>query len=520
MKKSKLLFGVVAATAAIALTFSGCGAAGDFNKGGMMDMGLGFAGAPMGSEDESGNYVYDSIVEQGYFDTATAPSSYFSLDRNTANYAQIRSQLKANSKIANDSVRTEELINYFSYDYPMPENGEQIAVTGYLSDCPWNAGHKLATFGIRTEERLIEAECNNYVFLIDTSGSMCWKMNGEQYNRLELVKLGIEKLLDGLDGKDRISIVTYAGSTGTLLEPTLATESGKTAILKAVKKLVANGSTNGAGGLQHAYELAEGYYAEGGNNRVILLTDGDFNVGMSDAAQLKKFIREKAQSGVYLSVVGVGLGNMRDDIMETLALAGNGNYAYLDSEKEAEKIFSEELGGTLVTVAKDAKAGVTFNPDMVSRYRMIGYDMKTMSEDEFNDENKDAGEIGSNLTVTVMYELELASTSDNTENAHTMSLTDAQLVSAEIRYKSAETGEQKSVTSVLTGASGTSNDSEFAACVAEFGLVLRNSQFRGTASLPAVMERLNGLGDYVSGDDYKAEFQSLVELAIASKYYV
>ncbi len=458
-----------------------------------------------GETGEDGNYVYDAVIEQGEKDTSAEPSSYFSLDCNTANYSQVRAQINAGVKIAADSVRTEELINYFSYDYPAPEG--EVGVTAYLAPCPWNAAHKLITIGVRTEERKINSDRNNYVFLVDVSGSMLTKDRNMEMTRIELVQYGLQELTKSLDANDYVSIVTYASGVKEVLEPTPATEAGKAEIVTAVNNLRAGGSTNGSGGLELAYENAQKYYAEGGNNRVILLSDGDFNVGISSTQKLETFIAEKAEGGVYLSVLGVGFGNMRDDFMQTLALRGNGNYGFIDTPREAKRILSEQLSSTLIPVAKDAKAGVTFDADMVSTYRMLGYDMKTMSEDDFNDPSKDAGEIGSNLTVTALYEIALK------EGA------EGKLGEVEVRYKSVETEEQKSVKAEISSEPSTRTDAAFAACVAEFGLVLRNSKYKGEASLASVLERLEGIAEYVAADEYRVEFKDLVQKAAASEYY-
>lgn len=475
-----------------------------------------------GDRETGGNYVYGSVVEQGFKDAEKEPSSYFSLDRNTANYAQVRTQIKGNRKIAPDSVRIEELVNYFSYDgYTMPADGEEIALTPSVMVCPWNDRHLLASVGIRTEKRVLESDCNNYTFLIDTSGSMSWDIDYSEgtTSRLDLVKHGIETMLGGFGETDRISVVTYAGSVKTVLEPTLATPEGKPKIMRALADLTSGGSTNGAGGLERAYELAEANFAPAGNNRVILMTDGDFNVGMHNADELEAYIRGKAESGVYLSVVGVGLGNMRDDIMETLALAGNGNYAYIDSALEAEKVLSEELAGTLFTVAKDVKAGVTFDPERVAEYRMIGYDRKVLSEEDFNDPGKDAGEIGSDLAATILYEIV------PTENDGTMSAeellknSEAPFAEVEIRYRRAQDEAARSVKTEIGPSNPSSEDGIFAACVAEFGLVLRQSEYGGTAALSDVLARLEALGEPVMRDPFKREFYELVGMAEKSGYY-
>ena len=605
MKKQITAF--VCSCAAAAL-LCGCSGGMKFADSGLYPAGESY---PLFSDGE--NYLYDTVVEQGFSDTETAPSSYFSLDRNTAGYSLVRTQLRQGVKISPESVRLEELVNYFDYDYPAPEAGEAVGVSAYLSDCPWNAEHKLMTVGIKTEETVRTGDAN-YVLLVDVSGSMGGTVAGtEGQSRLDLVKYGANKLLDTLGAQDRVSIVTYAsgvktvlestaateenkpairnainklssygstnGSDGlqrayeqaeahraengnnriiilsdgdfnvgisnqdelkefiqekaksgialsvvggaqdrvsivtyasgvkTVLESTAATEENKPAIRNAINKLSSYGSTNGSDGLQRAYEQAEAHRAENGNNRIIILSDGDFNVGISNQDELKEFIQEKAKSGIALSVVGVGMGNLRDDFMQTLALNGNGNYCYIDTPLEAQKVFVEEVAGTLYTVAKDAKAGVTFNADAVSSYRLLGYDMKTMSEEDFNNTEKDAGEIGSNLCVTAMYEIELSDAD-----------TDAALAEAAVRYKN-EAGEDCEVTLTVTGQETATQDVQFAACVAEFALVLRASAYRGNASLENVLARLEGMSAYLAEDVYKSEFAELAAVAKASGYY-
>lgn len=506
-KRFVTIFGCVILTFAL---FCGC-------SGPAMDNGNGLAGdaAPGSTSEmpwkaEGENYEYDSIVEQGFCDVRETPSSYFSLDRNTAGYSFVRAQIRQNLPVAADSVRLEELVNYFDYDYPVPEQGKGIGVSAYLSDCPWNEGHKLMTVGIRTEEATVGGDAN-YVLLVDVSGSMGSSVYGyEGMSRLELVKYGANKLVDGLGDNDRVSIVTYASGVQTVLGSTAATKEGKTKIRNALSGLTSYGSTSGADGLQRAYEQAEAHKAENGNNRVIILTDGDFNVGISDTEELTEFIQDKAKSGVALSVVGVGLGNTRDDLMQTLALNGNGNYSYIDTQLEAEKVFTEELTGTLYTVAYDAKAGVTFNADTVSSYRLLGYDMKLISEDDFNNSEKDAGEIGSNLCVTVMYELVLnASEPENAESG---------LANIVVRYRDTTQQDREAVLAV-TGSESETEDTQFASCVAEFALVLRQSKYRGSASLENVLARLDAMESYLAGNEYKQEFKQIVSIAEESGLY-
>ena len=447
-----------------------------------------------GFGEESGGFVHESIVENGFTEVAEESSSYFSLDRNTASYSQMRYQIENGSKVYADSVRIEELINYFDYDFAAPENGA-VAVSTYLADCPWNPAHKLMMAGIKTAERKIESVNGNYVFLVDVSGSM----SGD--DRLELAKKGLIMLADNLGDGDVISIVTYASGVATVLDGGECSESGKTAVKSAIDKLKAGGSTNGGDGLKRAYAVAEKHYITGGNNRVIIISDGDFNVGISDTNTLQEMISERtvAEKSVYLSVLGVGMGNMRDDMLETLARSGNGNYAYLDNITEAEKVLCTELNGTLMTVAKDAKAGVTFE-DNVIKYRLIGYDTKLISKDEFEDDTTDTGEIGSNLCVAALYEIELA------ENAQ------GKLATVEVKYKdvTGETETSESVTAEALTSTPSSDDLSFVACVAEFGLVLRQSAYAENASLDSVSERLQGLAEYVASDAYRAEFVKIV----------
>ena len=507
MKKSFGLIGCC--TAAAFMAFCACACSGAPNIAGEDN---GAQGDIVPSEEypwiaEGENYQYDSVAEQGFCLTEDMPSSYFTLDRNTAGYALVRAQLREGAVVAPDSVRLEELVNYFSYDYPLPAEGEAVGVSAYLSDCPWNAEHRLMTLGIRSAQAQTEGDAN-YVLLVDVSGSMGNLVGGyEGMTRLDLVKYGAEKLVDALGERDRLSIVTYASGVRTVLESTAATEDNKPAIRSALSRLTAYGSTSGSDGLELAYAQAEANRAENGNNRVILLTDGDFNVGISDTARLTEFIQEKAQSGIALSVVGVGLGNTRDDLMQTLALNGNGNYSYIDTQLEAEKVFTEELAGTLYTVAHNAKAGVTFDADMVSSYRLLGYDMKHISEGDFENPEKDAGEVGSNLCVTVMYEIDLRDTDKSSP-----------LAEVSVRYADV-TGTNREVLLSVTGQETPTQDTAFASCVAEFALVLRQSAYRANASLESVLARLDDLSNYLAADAYKAEFRELAALARQSGNY-
>ena len=305
-------------------------------------------------------------------------------------------------------------------------------------------------------------------------------------------------------------VVLPAGMNKLTLIFSLRKCEGKAEIRQALSSLTAYGSTSGSAGLELAYEQAEAYKAENGNNRVIILSDGDFNVGISDTDELTEFIQDKAKSGIALSVIGVGLGNTRDDLLQTLALNGNGNYAYIDTQLEAEKVFTEELSSTLYTVANDAKAGVSFNPDKLSSYRLLGYDMKRMSEDDFNNSEKDAGEIGSNLCVTVLYELAMNMAGEEEGSP---------LAEVAIRYKDADKADQE-VKLTVNGDEGESEDTMFASCVAEFALVLRQSRYATSASLANVLNRLADLESYLGKDKYKEEFREIAALAEKSGHYV
>ena len=493
MKKLFLL--IVLAGAVSCLCFSACG--GYFGDGKYETAPDGFL--------PGGNYKYDEIIEQDFCEVSKNPSSYFSLDRNTAGYSHIRSQIENGYKISANSVRIEEMLNYFDYDFPAPEE-KAISVSSYISSCPWNEDNKLMLVGLKTKYFDLGDVNANYVFLVDVSGSM----SGE--TRLGLAKKGLNYLTDGLGNNDRVSIVTYASGVKTVLDGGKCTDNGKQEIKNRISSLTARGATNGGDGLERAYKIAEKHFIQGGNNRVIIISDGDFNVGMSDKEQLKEFIQNKAESGVYLSVIGVGMGNMRDDILETLATCGNGNYAYLDNETEARKVFVDELNGTLKTVAKDAKASVTFTEN-VEKYRLIGYDTKIISEDDFNNDKADTGELGSNLCVTALYELVLSAESG--ENGSD------KLAQTEVRYKDVtnETEINDSVSSKVSLSSPSSDDLSFISCVAEFGLILRNSKYKGTASINSVLERLESLGGYISGDACKQEFVTLVGKAYKIGYY-
>ncbi|MDE6667203.1 MAG: von Willebrand factor type A domain-containing protein [Clostridia bacterium] len=506
--KKKFALTSVALIGAACIGFCACSAS---NEGWSGDNGWSGEIASPDAVAPGNNYDYNPVIETDFKTTKDEASSYFSLDRNTATYSLVRRQITNNRTVAADSVRIEEMINYFGYDFTAPTD-KAVAVSSYLAPCPWNEENMLMLAGVKTSEYNVDSDACNYVFLIDVSGSM----NGK--DRIGLAKYGINKLVDNLDDNSTVSLVTYASGVKTHLAGVGCTAKGKTDIKSTVDGLIARGATNGGDGLKRAYDLAEKNFIQNGNNRVILISDGDFNVGMTSQNSLKELIQDKAESGVYLSVLGVGLGNTRDSILETLATCGNGNYAYLDNELEAEKVLVHELNGTLKTVAKDAKAGVTFDADKVEKYRLIGYDTKIISEDDFNNEHTDAGEIGSNLCVAALYEIKLADfTLPESEDA------DAKLADIEIRYKDVRTAKEtnESVKSevYLVASSADNDDFKFITCVAEFGLILRQSKYKGTASFDSVLDRLESLSGYTSSDPLKQEFVTLVGKASENPDY-
>ena len=443
---------------------------------------------------------YTEIIENPFINTADAPSSYFSIDANTASYPNLRSLIANGASIPKDAVRVEEMLNYFHYDYATPTGDDVLALTSSVFDTPYNSETKLLTVGLAAKEVEFKQQQNNIVFLIDVSGSM----NSE--NKLPLVQAAFTMLAENLNDGDRVSIVTYAGDSSIALDGAYGYQKKK--IVGTIEDLQAGGSTAGGKGIQTAYQLASKYFIEGGNNRVILATDGDFNVGLTILQDLETFIARKRKTGVYFSVFGFGRGNIQSDKMETLALKGNGTYSYIDSLTEAKRALVTNIGGTLLTVAKDVKAGITFNPEYIESYRLIGYENKLLTEEEFEDDATDAGELGSGHTVTVCYEVKM------TDKA----LSDGgNLAQVNIKYKPTEHSGGASEISkdcnldISTDAyhtSMTENDA-FVASVIEFALLLRDSQYKGTANYPALISRLKSLN--LSGDEFKTEFRSLVE---------
>jgi Ca-activated chloride channel homolog len=458
---------------------------------------------------------YDRIVDNPFLAARENPLSTFGIDVDTASYSNIRRFLNEGQLPPRDAVRIEEMLNYFAYRYSQPRDEHPFSVTLDATACPWNQEHQLVRIGLKAREISAEkrSPCN-LVFLIDVSGSM------ESPNKLPLLQSALEMLVDQLSDEDRVAIVVYAGNSGLVLDSTSCLD--RKAILRAIKRLQAGGSTNGGQGIDLAYATAVKHFIKGGVNRVILCTDGDFNVGVTSAGELTRLITTKARSGVFLTVLGFGIGNYKDATLEKLADLGNGNYGYIDSLKEARKLFVDQLSGTLVTVAKDVKIQIEFNPAQVSAYRLIGYENRLLRKEDFNDDAKDAGEIGAGHTVTALYEIvphgkPLILPAVDPLKYQTMpnvASESIELFTVKLRYKQPESEESQLLvlpfvppTAPLAEAD---RDLKFASAVAAFGMLLRESEHRGAATFDLVL-RLAGEGN--DGSEYRDEFIELVGAA-------
>jgi Ca-activated chloride channel family protein len=461
--------------------------------------------------------AYDLITDNRFRSVLDHPLSTFSIDVDRASYANVRRFLSSYQLPPKDAVRIEELVNYFDYDYPDPEGEAPFSVSFERMECPWKPEHALVRIGL--EGRDIEVDARpptNLVFLLDVSGSM------EPENKLPLVKRSMKMLTAQLGSSDRIAIVVYAGASGLALDSTPG--SRRADILRALDRLEAGGSTNGGEGIQLAYALAERQFIVGGVNRVILATDGDFNVGVTNRGDLVRLIEESAKKKIFLTVLGFGMDNYKDATLEELADKGNGNYAYIDGLPEARKVLVREMSGTLVTIAKDVKIQVEMNPARVEAYRLIGYENRLLAKEDFNDDRKDAGEIGAGHRVTALYELvppgaepDLPAV-DELKYQRPVALREAasgsELMTVKLRYKEPE-GDTSSLLSFVLfdeKTSRPSRDFQFASAVAAFGMVLRDSPFRGDADWDSVKELArSGLGPDPNG--YRREFLELVDLA-------
>ncbi len=456
---------------------------------------------------------YDLIVENAFKAAMENPLSTFSIDVDRAAYANVRRFLTNDQLPPLDAIRIEEMVNYFKYDYPQPKDDAPFLVSTEVGECPWNPDHQLALIGLQgLEIEKSDLPPNNLVFLLDVSGSM------NNPNKLPLLKSAMRLLVDQLRPEDRVSIVVYAGAAGVVLEPT----ADKAEILDAIKRLNAGGSTAGGAGIELAYKIAKQAFMKNGNNRVVLATDGDFNVGASSDGDLVRLIEEKRNSGIYLTVLGFGTGNYKDSKMEKLADKGNGNYAYIDDILEAKKVLVNEMGGTLVTIAKDVKVQIEFNPKHVKGYRLIGYENRMLAAEDFNDDLKDAGELGAGHTVTALYELIPAGsdlqvpTAGDLKYQKTRVVDSDELMTVKLRYKHPDEDESQMIKRAVavSDISAITNQGNlaFASAVAEFGMLLRDSQYKGSASFEDVLKRARA----AKGKDdegYRAEFIRLVEKA-------
>jgi Ca-activated chloride channel family protein len=468
---------------------------------------------------------YESVEENGLRRVTEHPLSTFSIDVDTASYSNVRRFLSEGRLPPAEAVRIEELVNYFGFDYPRPRGPEPFSITAELSDAPWNPRHKLALIGIQgslaDDDR---PRARNLVFLLDVSGSMATP------DKLPLVRDAMRMLVDVLTPQDRVAIVTYAGNSGVALPSTSGAD--KSVIHQAIGQLQAGGSTNGGAGIVLAYQMARQHFIRGGINRVILATDGDFNVGVTSQDELVRMIERERESGVFLSVLGVGTGNLKDATMEKLADKGNGNYAYLDSLQEARRVLVRQASATLETIAKDVKIQVEFNPQVVSAYRLIGYDNRILRARDFNDDRKDAGEIGAGHTVTALYEIvpvgvdpdrpavdalryqQTSQTRPPRTTTTTSTAADAsELGFVKVRYKRPSEDTSQLITMVIRNRpQPMTANLGFASAVAEFGMLLRQSDYRGNASFASALERARRFRGQ-DEDGYRAEFVRLVDLA-------
>ena len=461
---------------------------------------------------------YDAIPENPFVAADVVPRSTFSIDVDRASYSNIRRFLTSGQLPPRDAVRIEEMLNYFSYEYPQPEGAEPFSVTTDVIPAPWNRHHRLVRVGLQGREaRADTLPPSNLVFQIDVSGSM------QSPDKLPLLKSAFKLLVGQLREEDRVALVVYAGAAGLVLPPT--TGADKTTILDAIEALEAGGSTAGGAGIRLAYDVARRHHVRDGINRVILATDGDFNIGVSSDAEMVRLIEEKRAQGTSLTVLGFGTGNLKDSKMEKLADHGNGNYAYIDNLAEARKVLVREIGGTLVTIAKDVKLQIEFNPEKVAGYRLIGYENRLLRDEDFNDDTKDAGELGAGHSVTALYEIIPVGAPDADSLRRPDSLRyqraavgapasrTSELMHVQLRYKPPAGDVSRLLTHVVRDRlDARSPDLAFVSAVAAFGMVLRDSPHKGTASLDAVLALgEEGLGKDAHGD--RAGFLELVRQA-------
>lgn len=462
---------------------------------------------------------YSHNAENRFKSPVKDPLSTFSIDVDAASYSNIRRFINQGEMPPKDAVRIEEMINYFNYNYPKPTGNDPVRITTEVGICPWNKTHRLVQIGLKARE--IENQnlpASNFVFLIDVSGSMFGP------TRLELVKSSLRLLVNNLREKDRVAIVTYCGDARVALPSTPGNEKQK--IKDALETLTAGGSTAGGAGIKEAYRIAQKNFIAQGNNRIILCTDGDFNVGASSETELENLIESKRKSGIFLTVLGYGMGNYKDNKMQILAQKGNGNHAYIDNIQEANKVLVNEFGSTMYAVAKDVKLQVEFNPAKVQSYRLVGYETRILNDEDFNDDTKDAGEMGAGHTVTALYEIIPTGTPGNIPgsvdplkyqsqtNVNAQTSNSSELLTVKLRYKTPEEEKSKKIEKSVTdmGKDNVSPDFRFAAAVAMFAQLLKDSDFKGEATYDKVIETANK-GLSFDPEGYRAEFVRLVQRA-------
>lgn len=492
-------------------------------KSAMMDMPAGAVSRDMEEADDDGAAVihnteeYDLIKENEFKGVKDNPLSTFSIDVDTASYTNVRRYLNGSQLPPKDAVRIEEMINYFKYSYPQPEGEHPFTINTEISEAPWNSENRLLLIGIQGKSlNYNDLKPCNFVFLVDSSGSMADEL------KLPLLKKSLALMLKGLKQNDRIAIVAYAGSAGVVLPSTPATQKDK--ILGAFDSLTAGGSTAGGEGIMLAYKIAKENLIKDGNNRVILCTDGDFNVGPSSTSDMVRMIEEKRKDDIYLTICGFGMGNYKDGRMEQISNAGNGNYFYIDSIKEAEKVFVKELRANMFTIAKDVKIQIEFNPIKVKSYRLIGYENRILAKEDFDNDKKDAGELGAGHTVTALYEIIPAGPDKGEDNSIKLryqeskikkdAASGSEIMVLKMRYKPIKEEKsrliEKTVLDENIKFAKTSENFRFASAVAGFGMLLRDSQFKNDLTAKDVIKIAKESKGY-DEEGYRTEFIGLVE---------
>jgi Ca-activated chloride channel family protein len=481
--------------------------------------GLQVTGQGYNRDEDWNTEDYDRITDNRFVRSTDNPLSTFSIDVDVAAYGNMRRFINNGKMPPADAIRVEELVNYFKYDYPQPKGKDPFSVHTEVATAPWNPSHKLVMIGLQGKNIPMDRlPASNLTFLIDVSGSM------SSPDKLPLVKASMKLLVEKLREQDMVSIVVYAGAAGLVLEPTPGSD--KKVILDAIDNLEAGGSTAGGEGIRLAYETARENFLRSGNNRVILCTDGDFNVGSSSDAALERMIEVERKSGIYLSVLGYGMGNYKDNKMQKLADKGNGNHAYIDGIAEARKVLVEEFGGTLFTIAKDVKLQIEFNPAVVQGYRLVGYENRLLAKEDFNDDKKDAGELGSGHTVTAFYEIIPVGINDpllaqpdslKYQQAPVMAVgKTTELMTVKLRYKQPDSETSQLMETVVANNEKNyekaSENFRFAAAVAEFGMLLRASEYKGSANYQQVLHLARN-AQYRDPEGYRAEFIGIVENA-------